>query len=103
MKQLDIILKYIGTFFLSIYGYILILTVFGVWILFFDSNSIIREWQIKTENKQIEREIERYKKSIEDSEKKIKSMSDDREALEKYARERYGMQSPDEDVLLFDE
>lgn len=103
MGRIDVWFRYLQLFILSRYGYVLVIVLFSVWVVFFDSNSILKRMQLKTENAKIEREIEQYRESIADSELKIKTMSDDRESLEKYARERYGMQEPDEVVLLFDE
>lgn len=49
------------------------------------------------------RENAKYSKIIKDNELKTNALSTNRDALEKYAREVYGMKSPDEDVFLFDE
>ena len=48
-------------------------------------------------------EINRYKKEIEESRKKIQELRNDREGLERFAREEYLMKKEDEDLFIIEE
>ena len=86
MKRFDNILVYAKYFILSKYGIISVVLLFLIWMLFFDDNNFVRMWRLMLENSRLRRENTEYV-----------------EALEKYAREKYGMKSPDEDIFLFKE
>lgn len=103
MKKIDKILVYIKYFALSKYGYASIVLIFLIWMTFFDNNNFIKRWRLNSENSKLMKENIEYGKIIKDNELKINALSTDKDALEKYAREVYGMKSPDEDVFLFDE
>lgn len=103
MQKFNEFIKYVIAFMQSWYGIALAVILFTVWIMFFDQYSIIKRMRIVSENHQIEAENDYFRRKIADDELKIRSMSDSREALEKYARERYQMQAKDEVLILFDE
>ena len=96
-KKIDVVFSYIRYFFLSRY------VVFVVWMTFFDTNSFIKSWRLRSENIRLKRENTATQHSIDENERLINALTDDRETLERYAREKYGMKAPDEDVFLFDE
>ena len=102
-KKIDVVFSYIRYFFLSRYGYIFVGVVFVVWMTFFDTNSFIKSWRLRSENIRLKRENTATQHSIDENERLIKALTDDRETLERYAREKYGMKASDEDVFLFDE
>ncbi len=102
-KKLDVVFSYVKYFFLSKYGYISIILAFLIWMIFFDSNNYIKRWKLNAENARLRQENVEAQRVIDDNERRINALSNDREALEKYAREKYGMKAPDEDVFLFDE
>jgi putative septum formation initiator-related protein len=102
-KKIDVVVSYIRYFFLSRYGYIFVGVVFVVWMTFFDTHSFIKSWRLRSENIRLKRENTATQHSIDENERLIKALTDDREMLERYAREKYGMKASDEDVFLFDE
>ena len=102
-KKIDVVVSYIRYFFLSRYGYIFVGVVFVVWMTFFDTHSFIKSWRLRSENIKLKRENTATQHSIDENERLIKALTDDKETLERYAREKYGMNAPDEDVFLFDE
>lgn len=102
-KKIDVVVSYIRYFFLSRYGYIFVGVVFVVWMTFFDTHSFIKSWRLRSENIRLKRENTATQHSIDENERLIKALTDDRETLERYSREKYGMKAPDEDVFLFDE
>ena len=102
-KKIDVVVSYIRYFFLSRYGYIFVGVVFVVWMTFFDTHSFIKSWRLRSENIKLKRENTATQHSIDENERLINALTDDKETLERYAREKYGMKAPDEDVFLFDE
>ena len=102
-KKIDVVFSYIRYFFLSRYGYIFVGVVFVVWMTFFDTNSFIKSWRLRSENIRLKRENTATQHSIDENERLIKAFTDDRETLERYAREKYGMKASDEDVFIFEE
>lgn len=102
-KKIDVVFSYIRYFFLSKYGYIFVGVVFLVWMTFFDTNSFVKSWRLRSENIRLKRENTATQHSIDENERLIKALTDDRETLERYAREKYGMKASDEDVFIFEE
>ena len=102
-KKIDVVFSYIRYFFLSRYGYIFVGVVFVVWMTFFDTHSFIKSWRLRSENIRLKRENTATQHSIDENERLINALTEDRETLERYAREKYGMKASDEDVFLFDE
>lgn len=102
-KKIDVVVSYIRYFFLSRYGYIFVGVVFVVWMTFFDTNSFVKSWRLRSENIRLKRENTATQHSIDENERLIKALTDDRETLERYAREKYGMKASDEDVFIFEE
>ena len=102
-KKIDVVFSYIRYFFLSRYGYIFVGVVFVVWMTFFDTNSFVKSWRLRSENIRLKRENTATQNSIDENERLIKALTDDRETLERYAREKYGMKASDEDVFIFEE
>jgi len=74
----------------------------AVTLLIGDSNLFNR---IKYDNKirYLESEINRYKKEIEQSKKKLREFQTDKEGLERFAREEYLMKKEDEDIFIIEE
>lgn len=102
-KKIDVVFSYIRYFFLSRYGYIFVGVVFVVWMTFFDTNSFVKSWRLRSENIRLKRENTATQHSIDENERLIKALTDDRETLERYAREKYGMKASDEDVFILEE
>ena len=81
--------------------FILILIVFVIWMLFFDSNSWFIHNELNTEINDLENEKEYYKKEIEKDNKAIKKLSTE-EGLEKFAREEYYMKREKEEIFIIE-
>ncbi len=82
-------------------SYVLVLTVFVIWMFFFDTNSILIQWELRREIKDLESQKEYLKKEIAKDSATIKMMSS-KEALEKFARENYYYQKEGEDVFVIE-
>lgn len=81
--------------------FILILVVFGVWMLFFDANSWLIHHELNAEINDLENEKDYYKKEIEKDKKDIKKLSTE-EGLEKFAREAYYMKRDNEEIYIIE-
>jgi len=81
--------------------FFLILIVFSIWMLFFDSNSWFIHNELNNDIKDLENENEYYKKEIKKDEKEIKKLSSE-EGLEKYGREKYHMKKENEEIYLIE-
>jgi len=81
--------------------YALILTVFVVWMLFFDDNSYKRHKDFDKDIKELETWIDYHKKKIAKDKETIKKLQDSLE-LERFAREKYLMKRKDEDVYIIE-
>ena len=80
--------------------YLIALTVFLVWLLIFDHNSLIdRIKYMKTLN-ELEDERQFYNKRIEVDSKRLRELKTDKDNLEKFAREQYYMKKENEDVFV---
>jgi cell division protein FtsB len=103
MKKIKSFFIYIKYFFLSKYGFGIIFLTFVVWIIFFDENSKLKQFNIYNQNKELKKEIEDDKKNILENQMQIDLLSTDIDFIKKYAREKYQMKAENEDVFLFDE
>ncbi|MFD2727235.1 FtsB family cell division protein [Hyunsoonleella rubra] len=81
--------------------YILILIVFVVWMIFFDSNSWFIHNELNNDIDDLETEKEYYKKEIEKDKKALKELNTE-EGLEKFAREEYYMKREDEEIFIIE-
>ena len=81
--------------------YILILTVFVVWMIFFDTNSLLIHMELKKEINKLEKQKEFLKDEIEKDKEIIDRLSDPEE-LEKFAREQYYLKKKDEEIYIIE-
>ena len=68
--------------------YILVLSVFVIWMVFFDTNSLLIHLELRKEIKKLEKQQEFLKNEISKDKKVLEKLSDPEE-LEKFAREQY--------------
>ena len=81
--------------------YVLVLTIFVVWMAFFDTNSLLIHLELRKEIKKLERQKEFLKNEITLDKKVLKKLSTPEE-LEKYAREKYYMKKENEEIFLIE-
>ena len=81
--------------------YVLVLTAFVVWMLFFDTNSLLIHRELKKEIKNLEKTQDFLENEIEKDKKIIKKLSDSNE-LEKFAREQYYLKKKNEEIYLIE-
>ena len=83
--------------------YLITIVAFLVIIVFLDDNSLIQRAKHRQEINALTDEIEKYKKQYEEDTEKLKELTDNPEAMEKIAREKYLMKKPNEDIFIFEE
>ena len=81
--------------------YILILTVFLIWMVFFDTNSLLIHRELQREINKLEKQKEFLQSEIEKDKKIIEKLSDPEE-LEKFARENYYLKKKGEEIYLIE-
>lgn len=81
--------------------YVIVLTVFVIWMLFFDTNSFLIHNELQKEIKNLEKTQEFLKKEIEQDKEIIEKLSDPKE-LEKFAREQYYLKKKNEEIYLIE-
>lgn len=81
--------------------YVLVLTVFVIWMLFFDTNSLLIHMELKKEIKKLEKQQEFLREEIAKDKKVIEKLSDPKE-LEKFAREQYYLKKKNEEIYLIE-
>lgn len=79
--------------------YLIILTVFIIWMLFFDENSYLSHRELNKEISELKTWIKYHQKEIKKDKKTIKDLEDSLK-LERYAREKYLMKKKNEDVYI---
>lgn len=81
--------------------YLLTVTVFAVWMIFFDTQDIIStHFKLRHELHQLEESRNYYLGQIEATKKELDQLKSDPATLEKYAREKYRMKKDNEDLFI---
>ena len=81
--------------------YVLVLTVFVIWMIFFDTNSLMIHLELQREVKKLEKQKEFLKEEIAKDKEIIERLSDPEE-LEKFAREQYYLKKKDEEIYIIE-
>ncbi len=80
--------------------YLIVSVAFIVWLVFFDSNNLLMQQDLKTRLKELRLEKKFYLDEIRKDSILTRQLLTDTAALEKFARERYLMKRQGEDVFL---
>ena len=91
--------KNIFKFLKSTFG--LIIIIFIIWMIFFDSNSLIVHIRYNNEIKDLKNQEEYYLREIENDIKELKMIESD-SGIEKYAREKLFMKKENEDIFIIE-
>lgn len=81
--------------------YLLILILFVVWMVFFDTNSFLIHNELNNEIDNLKNNKEFYKNEIDHDKTFIEKMKDSNEQ-EKFAREKYYMKKDNEDIFIIE-
>jgi len=71
-----------------------------IWIGFIDTYSLYTRYRISQERSDLIQKTQQLEKETLELEQKIKDIQNNRELLEKIAREEYGMKKPEETVYI---
>lgn len=77
-------------------------TLFLVWVVFFDENSIVSHQRNKHKLYELKQQEEYYREKIVVDRQKLEDLKQGEAKLEKFAREQYYMAKPDEEVFVVD-
>lgn len=80
--------------------YAIIISLFIIWIVFFDNYNLIRQSKIKKEIKQLEENKKFYSKEIKKDSTEYHELLNSDEKKEKFAREKFLMRKENEDVYI---
>lgn len=92
------LLRYIPAFLKN--KYLLAGTAFAVWMVFFDRNDLFTQHHRKQELEALEESKMFYADQIAKERKSLEELQSNPAAIEKYAREQYGMKRDNEDVFV---
>lgn len=81
--------------------YVLVLTIFVIWMLFFDTNSLLIHHELRKEVKKLKSQKEFLETEIAKDKKELEKLST-KDGLEKYAREKYYMKKENEEIYLIE-
>ena len=81
--------------------YVIILILFTLFMIFWDSNSLLIHNELNNDIEKLENEKEYYRKEIIKDNKAIKELKKE-EGLEKFAREEYYMKRDNEDIYIIE-
>lgn len=77
--------------------FVLLVLVFFVYMLFFDKHNLVTQFQLYMTERNLERDKRNYLSWIEEAREARKDLEENKE---KYAREKYFIQRPGEDVFI---
>lgn len=80
--------------------YVIASLIFLLWMLFFDANDFITQYQMQAKVQQLEEEKQFYSEKIKEVQQNRRELLSNPELLEKFAREKYLMKKPTEDVFV---
>ncbi|MBU2554752.1 MAG: septum formation initiator family protein [Bacteroidetes bacterium] len=73
---------------------------FGVWILFFDQESMVEQYRLSKTREGLQEQKLFYQQEIIQTGKAVNTLQNDSVSLERYAREKYFMKKKNEDVYV---
>lgn len=80
--------------------YVIVCLVMLSWLLFFDRNNLIYRYKSEIKLQKLERDKTYYNDQIEQISRKKEELVNDKDKLEKFARENYLMKKEGEDVFI---
>jgi cell division protein FtsB len=80
--------------------FFLVTIAFVVWMIFFDKNDLYSQYEYKQQLHKLEQERDFYEKETAQVSKDLDELTSNPQKLEKFAREKYLMKKPNEDVFV---
>ena len=81
--------------------YISITTIFLIWIIFIDSNSLAVNMRLKSQINELENKIKHLQNEINQDQKLISNLKN-LDSLEKYGREKHFMKKQNEEIYIIE-
>ena len=82
-------------------SYVIIIIIFVIWMIFFDSNSILVHNELNNDINDLNNKKEYYKNEIERDNIELNQIKTD-SGLEKYAREKLFMKRDNEEIFIIE-
>ena len=82
-------------------SYVIIIVIFVIWMIFFDSNSILVHNELNNDINDLNNQKEYYKNEIEKDNIELNQIRTD-SGLEKYAREKLFMKRDNEEIFIIE-
>ena len=83
--------------------YLISFTVFAVWIIFFDRNDLITQWDRKQELRKLDSSTSFYEKEIANTKRDLMDLNNKPAILEKFAREKFYFKRHNEEIFLIND
>lgn len=80
--------------------YFYTLLAFLIWMLFFDSDSLQRQFKLSQTIQNLKKQEKFYRQEIKKNQNAVNALKYDTTLLEKYAREKYFMKKDNEDIYI---
>ena len=81
---------------------IIITALAALWLLFFSHSSVLNWVRANWEIQRQERQMDQLRRDIDAMDAEIRSLTNSRDSLEKFARETYHFAAPGEDVYIIE-
>ncbi len=91
----DLTLKFLKS------SYVIVIIIFVIWMIFFDSNSILVHNELNNDINDLNNQKEYYKNEIERDNIELNQIKTD-SGLEKYAREKLFMKRENEEIFIIE-
>lgn len=73
---------------------------FAAWMLFFDTSNVFSQLEMHRQINDMKQKKIYYREQISEVQKSLKDLLTDDETLERFAREKYLMKRPEEDIFI---
>lgn len=93
-------LSFFRSFFSKVNKYYLTGAIFLIVTFIIGDSTIFQRYAYDKQIRELEHEIVNYKKQKEENEQKLEALKSDRESLERFAREKYLMTKPNEELFI---
>lgn len=80
--------------------FVLTTLIFSVWLFVFDQHNLVDRWKARRHLNQLKQDTTYYHHKIYQDQENIRLLETNKDNLEKFAREKYLMKAPNEDVYI---
>jgi len=80
--------------------FVIVILIFAVWVSFFDQNNLIQRYKYMRHHKQLLHDRAYYNNRIQQDAHRLNELEQDKDKLEKFAREEYYMKKDNEDIFI---